>query len=59
MRTPQGEEWWWIWVVITAIEFGWMWWIHNSQKKISTDIKEHPTEVVVVESIVVNEELNE
>lgn len=59
MRSPQGDEWWWIWVVVTGIEFGWMWWLHQSQNRISSDIKEHPTEVVVMESIVMNEEVEE
>ena len=50
MWSPQGDEWWWIWVFITIIEFAWMGWLHQSQNKISTDIKENPSEVIVVES---------
>ena len=56
MRPPQGDEWWLIWVFVTWIEFAWMAWLHNSQKKITSDIKENPTEVVVMESIVVSED---
>ena len=59
MWTPEGDEWWLIWVFVTWIEFAWMGWLHNSQKKISTDIKDHPTGVVVMESIVMNEEVEE
>tara|TARA_R110000824_G_scaffold5793_7_gene26658 strand:+ start:7687 stop:7866 length:180 start_codon:yes stop_codon:yes gene_type:complete len=58
MRIPQDNEWWWIWVVTTVIEFGWMWWIHKSQGRISSDIRANPAEIVVMESIVVNEELD-
>jgi len=59
MWVPEGEEWWLIWVFVTWIEFAWMGWLHNSQKKISTNIKDHPTEVVVVESIIMNEDIGE
>ena len=51
MWTPHGEQWWWIWVFVTIIEFGWMFWLHQSQNKISIDIKDNPSEVIVVETV--------
>jgi hypothetical protein len=59
MRSPQGDEWWWIWSGVSVIEFAWFWGLHKLQGQISTNIKEHPMEVVVMESIVVNEDLEE